>query len=134
MTMRIVSVGGGPGGLFSAILLKKTDPSRDVTVYERNAADDTFGFGVVFSQETRDNIQAADPQSLGRIAAEFRHWSAIDVDFLGATEARTGTRSEPWSASGCWPSSASVPPTSGWTCATAPRRPRWTSYAASTTW
>jgi anthraniloyl-CoA monooxygenase len=88
--MRIVSVGGGPGGLFSAILLKKTDPSRDVTVYERNAADDTFGFGVVFSQETLDNIQAADPESLGRIAAEFRHWSAIDVDFLGATERSDG--------------------------------------------
>ena len=87
---RIVSVGGGPGGLFSAILLKKADPSREVTVYERNRADDTFGFGVVFSQETLDNIEHADPESLGRIAAEFRHWSAIDVDFLGTWERSDG--------------------------------------------
>ncbi|MGW1678229.1 bifunctional salicylyl-CoA 5-hydroxylase/oxidoreductase [Saccharopolyspora sp. NPDC002376] len=87
---KIVSVGGGPGGLFSAILLKKSDPSREITVYERNAADDTFGFGVVFSQETLENIEAADPESLGRIAAEFRHWSAIDVDFLGSRERSGG--------------------------------------------
>ncbi len=87
---RIVSVGGGPGGLFSSILLKKTDPSREVTVYERNAAEDTFGFGVVFSQETLENIEDADPESLGRIAAEFRRWSAIDVDFLGTWERSDG--------------------------------------------
>ncbi len=88
--MRIASVGGGPGGLFSAILLKKSDPARDVTVYERNAADDTFGFGVVFSQETLDNIADADPESFGRISAEFRHWSAIDTDFLGVRERSDG--------------------------------------------
>ncbi|MBP2365620.1 bifunctional salicylyl-CoA 5-hydroxylase/oxidoreductase [Pseudonocardia parietis] len=87
---KIASVGGGPGGLFSAILLKKTDPAREVTVYERNAADDTFGFGVVFSQETLDNIEHADPESLGRIAAEFRHWSAIDVDAFGTWERSDG--------------------------------------------
>ncbi|WP_226358003.1 bifunctional salicylyl-CoA 5-hydroxylase/oxidoreductase [Pseudonocardia sp. ICBG601] len=86
----IASVGGGPGGLFSAILLKKTDPSREVVVYERNRADDTFGFGVVFSEETLDNISAADPESLDRISAEFRHWSAIDVDVLGARERSDG--------------------------------------------
>ncbi|MBC3191159.1 bifunctional salicylyl-CoA 5-hydroxylase/oxidoreductase [Pseudonocardia sp. C8] len=87
---KIVSVGGGPGGLFSAILLKKADPAREITVYERNRADDTFGFGVVFSQETLENIESADPESLGRIAAEFRHWSAIDVDFLGTWERSDG--------------------------------------------
>ena len=87
---RVAAVGGGPGGLLSAILLKKADPTRQVTVYERNAADDTFGFGVVFSQETLDNIEAADPESFARIAAEFRHWSAIDVDFLGARERSDG--------------------------------------------
>ncbi len=86
--MRAVSVGGGPGGLFSAILLRKA--GHDVTVHERNAADDTFGFGVVFSQETLDNIAAADPESLGRISAEFRHWSAIDTDFLGVRERSDG--------------------------------------------
>jgi anthraniloyl-CoA monooxygenase len=88
--VRIASVGGGPGGLFSAILLKKADPARAITVYERNAADDTFGFGVVFSQETLDNIATADPESFGRIEAEFRHWSAIDTDFLGVRERSDG--------------------------------------------
>ncbi|ALE84815.1 bifunctional salicylyl-CoA 5-hydroxylase/oxidoreductase [Pseudonocardia sp. HH130629-09] len=87
---KIVSVGGGPGGLFSAILLKKSDASREVVVYERNRADDTFGFGVVFSEETLDNIRAADPESLDLIAAEFRHWSAIDVDVLGVRERSDG--------------------------------------------
>ncbi|MEJ8279935.1 bifunctional salicylyl-CoA 5-hydroxylase/oxidoreductase [Pseudonocardia spirodelae] len=86
----IASVGGGPGGLFSAILLKRSDPSREVVVYERNRADDTFGFGVVFSEETLDNIRAADPESLDRIAAEFRHWSAIDVDAFGVRERSDG--------------------------------------------
>lgn len=86
--MRVVSVGGGPGGLFSAILLRRA--GHEVTVHERNAADDTFGFGVVFSQETLDNIAAADPGSFARIAAEFRHWSAIDTDFLGVRERSDG--------------------------------------------
>jgi len=88
--MKIASVGGGPGGLFSSILLKKSDPTREITVYERNASDDTFGFGVVFSQETLDNIADADPESFGRISAEFRHWSAIDTDFLGVRERSDG--------------------------------------------
>ncbi|MEJ3655837.1 bifunctional salicylyl-CoA 5-hydroxylase/oxidoreductase [Actinomycetes bacterium KLBMP 9759] len=88
--MRIATVGGGPGGLFSAILLKRSDPAREITVYERNAADDTFGFGVVFSQETLDNIAAADPESFGRIEAEFRYWSAVDTDFLGVRERSDG--------------------------------------------
>ncbi|MDN5913811.1 MAG: bifunctional salicylyl-CoA 5-hydroxylase/oxidoreductase [Pseudonocardia sp.] len=87
---KIAAVGGGPAGLFASILLKKSDPTREITVYERNAADDTFGFGVVFSEETLDNIEHADPESLQRIAAEFRHWSAIDVDFLGTWERSDG--------------------------------------------
>jgi anthraniloyl-CoA monooxygenase len=86
----IASVGGGPAGLFASILLKKSDPSREITVYERNAADDTFGFGVVFSEETLENIEHADPESLQRISAEFRHWSAIDVDVLGTWERSDG--------------------------------------------
>ena len=87
---KIASIGAGPGGLFTAILAKKTHPEREITVYERNAADDTFGFGVVFSEETLQNIAEADPASIERIQAEFRHWSAIDVDLLGTVERSDG--------------------------------------------
>jgi len=59
--MKIAVVGGGPAGLYFAILTKKATPSADVTVYERNRADDTFGFGVVFSDATLGAIDAADP-------------------------------------------------------------------------
>jgi anthraniloyl-CoA monooxygenase len=76
--------------LFTAILLKLADPAHEVTVFERNAVDDTFGFGVVFSEETLANLRAADPVSIERIESEFRHWSAIDVDFLGSTERSDG--------------------------------------------
>ncbi|WP_432563466.1 bifunctional salicylyl-CoA 5-hydroxylase/oxidoreductase [Kineococcus sp. SYSU DK003] len=88
--LRVACRGGGPAGLFSAILLKLADPAHEVTVYERNAVDDTFGFGVVFSEETLGNLRAADPVSIARIEAEFRHWSAIDVDFLGSVERSDG--------------------------------------------
>src|SRR5206468_1758803 len=60
-TMRIAIVGGGPGGLFLATLVKASDPAAEVTVFERNRADDTFGFGVVFSDATLAGIHAADP-------------------------------------------------------------------------
>jgi anthraniloyl-CoA monooxygenase len=87
---KIAAIGAGPGGLFTAILAKRSHPEREITVYERNAADDTFGFGVVFSEETLQNIAEADPVSIDRIQAEFRHWSAIDVDFLGTVERSDG--------------------------------------------
>ncbi|HVF19056.1 MAG TPA: bifunctional salicylyl-CoA 5-hydroxylase/oxidoreductase [Mycobacteriales bacterium] len=77
--MRVACVGGGPGGLFLAILLKKADPETDVVVFERNAPDDTFGFGVVFSQETLEHIEAADEEVFAEITARFRYWTAIDV-------------------------------------------------------
>ncbi len=87
---RVACLGGGPAGLFTAILLRKHDPSIDVTVFERHAADETFGFGVVFSQETLDNIIAADPPSFEAIAERFRTWSAIDMDVLGFRERSDG--------------------------------------------
>ena len=61
--MKIVSIGGGPAGLYFAILMKQADPTHDVTVIERNRPDDTFGFGVVFSDATLENFAEADCQS-----------------------------------------------------------------------
>ena len=61
--MKIAIIGGGPAGLYAAILLKKQRPEAGITVYERNRADDTFGFGVVFSDATLDNFEKYDPPS-----------------------------------------------------------------------
>ncbi|WP_291054677.1 bifunctional salicylyl-CoA 5-hydroxylase/oxidoreductase [Herbiconiux sp.] len=88
--MKIACIGGGPGGLYSAILLKLADPAHEVTVYERNAVDETFGFGVVFSEETLDGLRLADPVSFERIEKLWRKWSAMDVDFRGFTERSDG--------------------------------------------
>ena len=60
--MKITVVGGGPAGLYFAILMKKLDPAHEIEVFERNQRDETFGFGVVFSDATLDNLEAADPQ------------------------------------------------------------------------
>src|ERR1041384_7742020 len=81
--MRIAIVGGGPGGLFAAILLRGQGTGGEVTVYERNAADDTFGFGVVFSDETLEGIEAADPETYAAIAPQFARWAEIDVHYKG---------------------------------------------------
>ena len=70
--MRIAVVGGGPGGLYFAALAKQLDPRHEITVWERNAADDTFGFGVVFSDETLGGIEHADPDDPRRDAARVR--------------------------------------------------------------
>src|SRR4051812_3189810 len=77
--MRILSVGGGPAGLYFALLMKKTDPDAHITVVERNRADDTFGFGVVFSDATLDNLAAADPETHAEITRAFAHWGDIDI-------------------------------------------------------
>jgi anthraniloyl-CoA monooxygenase len=83
--LRIVCVGGGPAGLFFSIVVKTALPAAEVTVFERNRPDDTFGWGVVFSDQTLGNIAAADPPTYERIVAGFVHWDEIDVHFRGRT-------------------------------------------------
>jgi anthraniloyl-CoA monooxygenase len=82
--MKIAIIGGGPAGLYSAILLKKQRPDAEITVYERNRADDTFGFGVVFSDATLDNFEKYDLPSYRRITQEFAYWDDIAVHFRGS--------------------------------------------------
>jgi anthraniloyl-CoA monooxygenase len=81
--MKIAIIGGGPAGLYAAILLRKQRPGAEITVYERNRADDTFGFGVVFSDATLDNFEKYDPPSYRRITQEFAYWDDIAVHFRG---------------------------------------------------
>ena len=82
--MRIAVLGGGPGGLYFAALAKQLDARHDITVWERNAADDTFGFGVVFSDETLGGIEHADLEIFSRMRREFARWDDIDVHVRGA--------------------------------------------------
>lgn len=81
--MKIAIVGGGPGGLYFAALMKQLDPSHDVTLWERNAASDTFGFGVVFSDETLGGIGNADAVVAEYMSRRFARWSDIDIHFRG---------------------------------------------------
>ncbi len=83
--MRIAVLGGGPGGLYFAALAKQLDAGHEITVWERNAADDTFGFGVVFSDETLGGIEHADREVFARMRREFARWDDIDVHFRGTT-------------------------------------------------
>jgi anthraniloyl-CoA monooxygenase len=81
--MRIAVIGGGPGGLYFAALARQLGPEDEITVWERNAADDTFGFGVVFSDETLGGIEHADEQIYAQMEREFARWDDIDVHFRG---------------------------------------------------
>ncbi|HEX8269633.1 MAG TPA: FAD-dependent monooxygenase [Flavobacterium sp.] len=88
--MKITVIGGGPGGLYFSILLKKALPTCDITVYERNKADDSFGFGVVFSDETLSEFLTRDPKSYELIRTEFAYWDDLDVARDGETVRITG--------------------------------------------
>src|SRR3989454_7436574 len=88
--MKIVVLGGGPAGLYFAIQMKKADASHDVTVIERNPLDATFGFGVVFSDATQDNLAEADRETYKEMARRFHHWDDIDVHFNGTVITSTG--------------------------------------------
>jgi len=88
--LKIVSIGGGPAGLYFSILMKKADPSHDITVIERNRPDDTFGFGVVFSDATMRHFRDADAESYDEIARNFAHWDNIDIHYKGTVLTSTG--------------------------------------------
>ena len=83
--MRVLCLGGGPAGLYLALLLKKADARHVVRVVERNRPYDTFGWGVVFSDQTLGNLAAADAETAREIADSFNHWDDIDVHFKGRT-------------------------------------------------
>ena len=88
--MKIACIGGGPAGLYFAISMKLRDPAHEIEVFERNAPGVTFGWGVVFSDLTVENITANDPVPRAIIADEFAHWDDIDVHFRGETITSSG--------------------------------------------
>jgi len=88
--MRVCCIGGGPAGLYLSILLKKADPTHEITVYERNAADQTFGWGVVFSDDTLANLLDSDAETHQAITRAFAHWDSIDLHYRGETIRSTG--------------------------------------------
>lgn len=88
--MRVTIVGGGPAGLYLAILMKRADPAHRITVHERNRLDDTYGFGVVFSDATLENVAAADAETHARILADFAHWDDIEIHYQGQVIHSTG--------------------------------------------
>jgi anthraniloyl-CoA monooxygenase len=81
--MKIAVVGGGPGGLYFSALAKQLNPAHEITIWERNAPDDTFGFGVVFSDETLGGIENADTEFAAAMAERFARWTDIDIHYRG---------------------------------------------------
>lgn len=81
--MKIVCIGGGPAGLYFGLLMKLSDPRHEITVIERNRPYDTFGWGVVFSDATLDNLREADPVSAEQISKAFNHWDDIEINYRG---------------------------------------------------
>jgi anthraniloyl-CoA monooxygenase len=88
--MRVACLGGGPAGIYFAISMKLRNPEHDIHVFERNRSGDTFGWGVVFSDQTLTNLTANDPVSAGRIRDSFAHWDDIAVALDGRTEVSSG--------------------------------------------
>ena len=88
--MNITCIGGGPAGLYFALLMKQQDPSHRIRVVERNRPYDTFGWGVVFSDQTLGNLQAADAPTAAQILDSFSHWDDIEVNIEGHTIRSSG--------------------------------------------
>ena len=83
--MKIAVIGGGPGGLYFSSLVKQIDPAAEITVWERNAPNDTFGFGVVFSDQTLAGIRASDPSAFEDMGRSFAYWDDVDVSIGSET-------------------------------------------------
>src|SRR5262249_18443986 len=90
VAMRIACLGGGPGGLYFAIAMKRRNPAHEVLVVERNRASDTFGWGVVLSDQTLANLEASDPESAGAIQRSFVYWDDIAVFYRGTVTRSSG--------------------------------------------
>src|SRR5436305_7967321 len=90
--MRITVVGAGPAGLYFALLMKKADPSRDIRVLERDGADDTFGWGIVFSDQTFSYLRDSDEPSFSEIVSSCETWDNVDVVHRGQKISIRGNR------------------------------------------
>ena len=88
--MRIVCIGGGPAGLYFALLMKRRHPEHRITVVERNKPYDTFGWGIVFSDQTMESMRVWDPPTAAAIEGAFNHWDDIELVFKGRTQRTTG--------------------------------------------
>ena len=88
--MKILCIGGGPAGLYFSLLMKQQNPSHHITVVERNRPYDTFGWGVVLSDQTLNNLRVADPHTAQLIGDAFNHWDDIEVFFKGRSIRSTG--------------------------------------------
>jgi anthraniloyl-CoA monooxygenase len=90
--MKINIIGGGPAGLYFALLMKKRNPAHAITLMERNAPDDTFGWGVVFSDKTLSYLKENDEESYEEITASFEMWDNVDVVHRGQKITIRGNR------------------------------------------